>query len=72
MTMTVMVSGQYNRVIFERQVFGIQPEGLEECDLPGKDEELGTILTNKEEIDAHIELTRPLVRPDLFDQERKN
>jgi len=41
-TMRVYVSGDYNLVAFERQVFGIKPEDLEECDLPTKDEMLGS------------------------------
>lgn len=53
-TMTVAVTGQFNRVMFERRVFGIQPEDLEECELPGSDEVLGAVLTEREDIDAHI------------------
>jgi hypothetical protein len=40
-TVTVNVTGEYNRVLFSRSVFGIKPEDLEECDLPGPDEDLG-------------------------------
>lgn len=42
-TVTVAVTGQFNCVAFERKVFGIRPEELEECDLPGPDEPLGTL-----------------------------
>ena len=35
-TMTIVVSGDYNAVVFPRQVFGIKPEDLVECDLPGE------------------------------------
>jgi hypothetical protein len=40
-SVTVNVTGDYNRVLFGRRVFGIPPDGLEECDLPGPDEDLG-------------------------------
>lgn len=40
-TVTVNVTGEYNRVLFSRQVFGIKPDDLEECDLPGENEDLG-------------------------------
>lgn len=42
-TLTVNCTGQFNRILFSRRVFGILPEDLEECDLPGPDEELGDI-----------------------------
>jgi hypothetical protein len=41
-TFTVAVLGKYNRVAFERRVFGTAPDDLEECDLPGPDEVLGS------------------------------
>ncbi len=55
-TMTVIVSGEYNAVMFDRQVFGIKPEDLEECDLPCKDEILGAVLTKDEDVRAFINL----------------
>ena len=60
-TMKVNVTGQYNFVTFDRQVFGIKPDDLEECDLPGKDEHLGTALTEQGDIDALIDVMRPAV-----------
>lgn len=37
-TMTVTVTMEYNPlIVFERQIFGIKPEDLEECDLMIKD-----------------------------------
>lgn len=33
-TLRVVVSGKFNLVAFERGVFGIDPDDLEECDLP--------------------------------------
>jgi hypothetical protein len=46
-TVTVNVSGKYNSVIFERDVFGIDPYDLEECDLPEETEHLGSMLSNE-------------------------
>lgn len=40
-TVTVAVTGEYNRVLFPRSVFGIDPSTLVECDLPGPDEDVG-------------------------------
>lgn len=40
-TVTVSVSGQYNRILFARNVFGINPDDLEECDLPAPGEDVG-------------------------------
>ncbi|MEW8230375.1 MAG: hypothetical protein AB2745_08630 [Candidatus Thiodiazotropha endolucinida] len=54
-TMTVNVTGEYNKLLFDRRVFGIKPEDLEECDLPGKDEQLGTLFTDPEDVDACID-----------------
>jgi hypothetical protein len=54
-TVTVNVTGEYNFVTFERQVFGISPDDLEECDLPGPDELIGAVLTEDTEVDAFID-----------------
>jgi len=60
-TLTVNVTGEYNAVIFDRQVFGIKPEDLEECDLPSAEETTGTVLTEKEDVDSYIDLIRPAI-----------
>jgi hypothetical protein len=57
-TVTVDISGTYNALVFERQVFGISPDDLEECDLPVEGEPLGVLLQTEEEIDACIDLIR--------------
>ncbi len=41
-TVRVMVTGEFNLVAMEREVFGIDPEKLVECELPTKDEPLGS------------------------------
>lgn len=60
-TMTVNVTGEYNAVIFSRRVFGINPDDMEECDLPGTDELLGELLTDENDIEAFIDKIRPEV-----------
>lgn len=52
-TVTVMVLAEYNWCSFERRVFGIDLDNLEECDLPQQGEQLGTYMT-EEEADAAI------------------
>ena len=47
-TLTVNVLGKYNHVSFERRVFGVAPDMLVECDLPGPDELLGAEMTQEE------------------------
>lgn len=59
-TVTVAVTGQFNRVKFGRQVFGISLDDLEECELPGPDEELGEELQTQEEILAFVNERRSL------------
>jgi len=65
-TLIVSVLGKWNKVMFERNVFGIKPEDLEECDLPSASEELGAILT-QEESKRYIEMIRPIMK----DEEEK-
>lgn len=43
-TLTVAVTRHFNLVVFERQVFGVDPDTLIECDLPGEDEPLGVLI----------------------------
>jgi len=42
LTVTVLVSKIYNAVAFERKVFGVDPDDLEECKLPDADELTGS------------------------------
>ncbi len=64
-TVRVNVSGDFNLVLHERSVVGVEPDDLEPCDLPGPGETLGSLLS-AEEIDQNIDVLRVLVRPDLF------
>ena len=43
-TVTVAVTGRYNAVLFERNVFGIKPSDLEECEVPSDDEILSSAI----------------------------
>lgn len=47
-TLTVCVHARFNAIIFERNVFGIDPDDLEECDLPARGEEVGAVLQRTE------------------------
>lgn len=60
-TVSVNVTGEFNAVTFNRTVFGVAPENLEECDLPKDGEPLGTLLTEREDVDAYIDLIRPAI-----------
>ena len=57
-TVTVAVSGEFNAVTFERQVFGVNPDDLDECDLPAKDEVTGVLLTDPEDVGAFCKMLR--------------
>lgn len=52
-TVSVVVSGRFNLIDFERKVFGINPNDLEECDLPAPGEPIG-VLMNEEEAEASL------------------
>ena len=60
-TVTVAITGDFNAVMFERQVFDVSPDDLEECDLPADDEQLGAVLTDDADIEAYVDLMRPAV-----------
>ena len=56
---------QYNFVLFEKRVFGVDPSLLEPCDLPEPDELVGTMLT-QEQVENNLDILRVHVRPDLW------
>jgi hypothetical protein len=60
-TLTVNVTGKYNAMIFDRQVFGIKPDDLEECDMPRMDEPVGTLLIKKKDVETFIDMVRPAI-----------
>lgn len=61
----VDITGQYNMVMFDRSVFGIDPGNLEPCDVPGILERTGVILSD-DEVEANKDILRVIIRPDLF------
>lgn len=65
-TLTVNVLAEFNAVTFERSVFGISRDDLEECDLPEPDEVVGALLTDQE-VDENIDALRVAIRPDLWE-----
>ena len=64
-TVTVNVLAEFNLVMHERQVFGINPNDLVPCDLPQPNEPVGALLTEQEVVD-NIDAMRVMVRPDLW------
>lgn len=65
-TLTVNVSADFNFTLFERQVFGVNPDALEPCDLPSPDEPRGTMLSG-EQVEENIDALRVFGRPDLWE-----
>lgn len=47
-TLQVDVTGEFNALMFDRRVFGISPDDLEECELPAEGEILGSALASEE------------------------
>lgn len=60
-TLTVNITGEFNAVIFDRSVFGVDPDSLESCDLPPKTEAVGAALTDSDDIDEFVDAVRPAV-----------
>jgi hypothetical protein len=59
------ISGEHNLVLFERIVFGVDPDDLVPSDGPAPEEPTGSLLKD-DEVNAHIDALRVLVRPDLW------
>lgn len=49
-TLTVMATGDYNYVPVAQEIYNVPPEALEETDLPGPDEKLGTTYETVEDL----------------------
>lgn len=65
-TVRVNVLAEFNATLFERSVFGIDPDDLEPCNLPSPDEAVGAFLT-PEQVGENLDLLRVTVRPDLWE-----
>jgi hypothetical protein len=57
-TVRVDVTGHFNFLAFDRTVFGISPDDLEECDFPPSDQPIGTMLTEQSDVDGLIGIMR--------------
>ena len=64
-TLTVNITGEYNVVLFDKSVFGIDPSDMEPCDAPAADAPVGTVLS-ADEVTENLDAIRCLVRPDLW------
>lgn len=64
-TMTVSITGQFNLIMFDREVFGIDPADLELCDPPPETEMLGTIM-GSDQVEQNRDFLHVLMRPGLF------
>lgn len=65
-TLCVSITGEYNALFMDREVFGIKADDLEECELLSPDEVTGTLLSN-EEVDDNLDVIRVMIRPDLWE-----
>lgn len=63
-SLKVNVMGEFNAVAFERQVFGVDPNDLEPCELPSEQEELGAALTEESDVRDYIDFIRPRITGD--------
>jgi hypothetical protein len=59
-TVKVAITSEFNALMFERQVFGISPDDLVPCDLPGENEMVGSLLSD-EQVDENIDALRVMV-----------
>lgn len=60
-TVSVNITGDFNVIMFDRYVFGIDPDKLEPCELPDESEPIGTVLTEEADIEAFVDMVRPAI-----------
>jgi hypothetical protein len=63
-TLKVSITGKFNKIPFDRIVFGILPDDLELCELPAPNEELGTMLTNVKDIRKLVDIMKYVIKKD--------
>ena len=56
-SMQVNVTGEYNFVMFDRIVFGVDPDTITECDLPSNEEPVGNL-------DMPIDMVKAIIGSD--------
>jgi len=61
----VNVLGKYNLLVPRFAVGGIDPDELEECEPPGTEEPVGSLMSSEEAME-NIDALRVRVRPDLW------
>lgn len=64
-TVTVDVDAAFNLCLFPARVFGIDPNDLSPCDLPGASDAVGALLSDAD-VEANRDVLRVAIRPDLF------
>lgn len=62
-TVTVNITGEFNLHLFDSQVFGINPDDLEPCELP--DTPTGSLMT-PDDVEDNVDILRATIRPDLW------
>jgi hypothetical protein len=67
-TLTMVVDGRFNRVLFGRRVFGIPASEPVECDLPTADELVGDVSAEAGYTDDDV---RDILIPMLREEQRK-
>ena len=60
-TVRVAVTSVLNFVTFEREVFGVDPDNLEESDLPGPDELTGAMFVEEPDVERCADALRPQI-----------
>jgi hypothetical protein len=64
-TVSFAVTGEHQVVLFDRIVFGINPDDLVPSDGPEADELRGTLLSHQQ-VEDNIDVLRAIIRPDLW------
>lgn len=71
-TVTVDVTGQYNCVTRARRVFGIAPDDIEDCDVPGPEHPTGDMGLDPGEVLALMSLVDPNGYRDIVARRARN
>lgn len=69
-TVTVVVSAKFNFVFMERTVFGVDPDELTPCELPGPNDQVGIFATPEEALELIDARRKKNGVPPLTDDEK--